>query len=178
MGEELGILIDGDHAGATRLDRRPEAHRLSREQGFAGVRFENPRDDLDQRRLAGAVLADERLDAPGAMSNETSDSAFDSPKALSMPIMRRTGVRELSATPASHRLRRSAVASLSRTDARGRLGDGSLFARPHVSPSHHRLTLLRAPRGIRFVLERKREEQPQQSITDRSCCQRGFVPSA
>ncbi len=65
MGEELGILIDGDHAGATRLDRRPEAHRLSREQELAGVRFENPRDDLDQRRLAGAVLADKRVDAPG-----------------------------------------------------------------------------------------------------------------
>ena len=66
MREELRVLVDGGEPGPARLDRRMKAHLLAAEEDLAPVGADDPGDDLDQRRLAGAVLADQRMDpAPG-----------------------------------------------------------------------------------------------------------------
>ena len=60
--QQAQLLIDG---GDAELDRAPRAADLdwrSGEQNFAGVGLEHPGDDVDHRRLAGAVLPDHRMD--------------------------------------------------------------------------------------------------------------------
>src|SRR6185295_20322664 len=65
MREQLGVLVHGDDAGRPRLHRRAEAHRDAVEPDLAGIGRLQACDDLDQRRLAGTVLADQRVDCPG-----------------------------------------------------------------------------------------------------------------
>ena len=66
LGDE-DLLEDRDDAAALRLARRPDRRdELAVELDLAGVRGVDAAEDLDQRRLAGAVLADERVDLAGA----------------------------------------------------------------------------------------------------------------
>src|SRR5205823_3357692 len=56
------ILIDGLDPGTARVAGGPEVHGLGVEQDLALVRLDRARERLDQRRLAGAVVADDRED--------------------------------------------------------------------------------------------------------------------
>ena len=59
-GGEGEILVDRRHAGAQRIDRRAEDDRAPVDLDAALARFVRARDDADQRRLAGAVVAADR----------------------------------------------------------------------------------------------------------------------
>ena len=56
------VLVDGLDAGVARLDRRAEMHRLAVHQHLAGIGDDRAGEHLDQRRLAGAVVADDAED--------------------------------------------------------------------------------------------------------------------
>src|SRR5882724_2174529 len=66
VGQQRQFLEDADDALARRLGRRCEAHRALLEEHFAGARLDDAGNDLDQRRLAGAVLAEHGMDAAGS----------------------------------------------------------------------------------------------------------------
>ena len=59
------VLVDGLDAGAARIARGAEVHALAVEPDLALVRLQRARERLDQRRLAGAVVADDREDLVG-----------------------------------------------------------------------------------------------------------------
>ena len=63
MGEQFGILVDGGDAGRARFRRRLEADLPLVEEDLARLGRHDAGDDLDQRRLAGAVFADRRVNA-------------------------------------------------------------------------------------------------------------------
>ena len=68
LGHERELLVDDRDAGAPRVQRRPERGDLAIDDDLAVERPDrvDAAEDLDQRRLAGAVLADEPDDLAGA----------------------------------------------------------------------------------------------------------------
>ena len=60
IGAEREVLVDRLDAGALGLRRRLGQERLALEQHLSGRRLHAAGDDLDQRRLAGAVVAEKR----------------------------------------------------------------------------------------------------------------------
>ena len=65
VGKKLGILVDGGDAVIARLDRVAKAHALAGEDDLALVGLLQSGDDLDERRLARAVLADQTVHGAG-----------------------------------------------------------------------------------------------------------------
>ena len=65
IGNQRQFLEDADDSGAARRRRRIERDRSAVEDDTAGVRRDDARQDLDQRRLARSVLAEDRVDAAG-----------------------------------------------------------------------------------------------------------------
>ena len=61
VGKKLRVLIDGGDARAPRLDRGREADDFAVQRDLARVGLKDAGDDLDQRGLSSAVLADERV---------------------------------------------------------------------------------------------------------------------
>ena len=66
LAEQRGLLIDRRDAERLRGRGREPRERLAIERDLTGVRLHRAGEDLDERRLAGAVLADERVDLAGA----------------------------------------------------------------------------------------------------------------
>ncbi len=62
VGEQRGLLVDDGDAGSLSVAGAVEVDALAVEQELAAVAAVQPADDLDERRLAGAVLADEGVD--------------------------------------------------------------------------------------------------------------------
>ena len=62
LGKEAQLLVDDADAGSARVLRRAEGDRLPVESDVAAVGSHRPSQDLHERRLAGAVLADDRVD--------------------------------------------------------------------------------------------------------------------
>ena len=58
--EQREVLVDGLDAGAPRRRRRAERDRFAVEQDLALVERVHAADALDQRRLAGAIVAEKR----------------------------------------------------------------------------------------------------------------------
>ena len=58
---ERKILVDGLDAELARFARVRDGDRFAVDRDLAGVGMVDARDDLDQRRLAGAVVADDRV---------------------------------------------------------------------------------------------------------------------
>ena len=56
------MLVHHPDAGVDRGARRAELHRLARDHDLALVRVVEPVEDVHQGRLAGAVLAEQRVD--------------------------------------------------------------------------------------------------------------------
>jgi hypothetical protein len=65
VAEEVDLLVHRDHARGLRGGRRVEAHRPAVEPDRAGVAAVGAGHHLDERALAGAVLADERVRLAG-----------------------------------------------------------------------------------------------------------------
>ena len=65
VGEEHRLLVDRRDAVALRLRRVADGDVLPGQQDLAAVRLVDAGHDLDQRRLAGAVLAEEGVDLAG-----------------------------------------------------------------------------------------------------------------
>ena len=61
VGHQVDLLVDRADAGRLRLLRRGELDGLAVEQDLAGILPVIAGQDLDQGRLAGAVLADQRM---------------------------------------------------------------------------------------------------------------------
>ena len=61
VGEEQGLLIDRRDAEALGFGGAADRDRLAGEEDLATVRLVDSGDDLDEGRLAGAVLAEERV---------------------------------------------------------------------------------------------------------------------
>ena len=61
LGEQRGLLVDRGHAQAPRQQGIRAVERQAGDGDGTGVRTMGPRHDLDQRALAGAVLAHERV---------------------------------------------------------------------------------------------------------------------
>ena len=66
LGEEQELLVDGGDAAAGGLARGDGGELLVAEADAAAVGGVGAGDDLDERRLAGAVFAEERVDLAGA----------------------------------------------------------------------------------------------------------------
>ena len=66
LGDEVDLLRSDGDAGGLRLLRAREADRLAVEAELARGRAEAAAEDVHQRRLAGAVLADDRVHRAGA----------------------------------------------------------------------------------------------------------------
>ena len=65
IGEEERLLVDCRDAVALRLGGAADRDRLAGQEDLAAVRLVDAGHDLDQRRLAGAVLAEERVHLAG-----------------------------------------------------------------------------------------------------------------
>ena len=92
VGEDHRLLVDGGDAEALRVlrglagrDRRPV------DADLAAVLLLDAGHDLDQRRLAGAVLAEQRVDLAAMQLRETSSSASVAPNRLLTPRTARIG---------------------------------------------------------------------------------------
>ena len=75
VGDQRQLLEDADDAGGVGGGGVGEAHLAAFERHAAFVRLHDARHDLDQRRLAGAVLAEDGVDAARL---RRSSSAFSS----------------------------------------------------------------------------------------------------
>ncbi|GAA0000194.1 hypothetical protein BRDID11002_01940 [Bradyrhizobium diazoefficiens] len=64
--QQIDLLVDRSDAGLKRGLGRARRDLLAAEPDDAGVAREYAGDDLDQRGLAGAVLAEQRMDLAGA----------------------------------------------------------------------------------------------------------------
>ena len=82
--EDLDLLRHVDDAGGGGVGGRGEADRLAGEDDLAGegAGGMNAVEDLDQRRLAGAVLAEERVDLAGAYLDVDPAQGRDAAEAL------------------------------------------------------------------------------------------------
>jgi hypothetical protein len=68
VGAQVHLLVDRADAQLLRRRRRGRAHRLAVQQQLASVGREHAGEQLDQRRLAGAVLAHQRVHLSGAQA--------------------------------------------------------------------------------------------------------------
>ena len=85
------VLVHGLDAVLARR-RRAEAHRLAADADLAGVRRVQAAEDLDERALAGAVVADEADDLAGVRrACSTPRSAWTPPNHLTTPRHSTTG---------------------------------------------------------------------------------------
>ena len=78
--EERRLLVDHRDAGGLGLRGRAEVDVVALEPEGAGVAAVHAGHDLDQRRLAGAVLADQRVDGAGPTLMLAERSARTAPK--------------------------------------------------------------------------------------------------
>ncbi len=65
LGDQVDLLVDGADAGQLRVARPGEMGHLTHEPQLARVGLVDARHALDERGLAGTVLADERVDLTG-----------------------------------------------------------------------------------------------------------------
>ena len=79
---ECEILIDGGDAEGGCVRRSPDPHLPTVEDDGAAVRPVGSGDDLDERRLAGAVVADETDDLPGVGLEVDIGEGLHRPEAL------------------------------------------------------------------------------------------------
>ena len=87
------ILIDGLDAGLARVDRRAEMHDFAGEPDLARVGDHRAAERLDQRRFAGAVVADHGEDLAGIEVEIGVVERGDAPVALDQPARGEDRVR-------------------------------------------------------------------------------------
>ena len=85
VGEERGLLVDDGDARLLRLGGRREVDVLAVEAELARVAAVEPGDDLHERGLAGAVLADEGVDRAGIEAQAAGAQGDDGAERLDDP---------------------------------------------------------------------------------------------
>ena len=103
IGDQRQLLEDADDAGRVGRRRRRERDRLAVEQHAALVGLHDAGHDLDQRRLARAVLAEHRVDAAGLDDEVGLLQRAHAAVALRDALHRRTGSCSASAAPRDDR---------------------------------------------------------------------------
>ena len=82
IGEERRVLVHHGNAVTAALERRTKGDRLPVLQNPPGAWLMNAPDDLDQRALAGAVLAGQRVNATSKKRQADLGQNLDGPEAL------------------------------------------------------------------------------------------------
>ena len=82
IGEERRLLVDHGDAGGLGLRGAVEVDGFAVEQELPGVAAVEPRDDLDERGLARAVLADQRMDGSAVESQASRAQGHDGTEGL------------------------------------------------------------------------------------------------
>ena len=95
VGSEGEFLVDRDDASALGVVGRRKSDRLPEQLDLAGIGALRAGQDLQQRRLAGAVLAEQRVDLAGPTSRWTSSSASTPGKRLLTPVILRIGLSDV-----------------------------------------------------------------------------------
>src|SRR3954469_5039537 len=82
LGREREVLVDGLDPERARLERRADRHLAALEEDLARVRRLHAGERLDERRLAGAVVAAERHDLGRVDGEARAAQRADAPEAL------------------------------------------------------------------------------------------------
>src|SRR4051812_13714873 len=82
LGREREVLVDGLDPERARLERRADRHLAALEEDLARVRRLHAGERLDERRLAGAVVAAERHDLSRVDGEARAAQRADAPEAL------------------------------------------------------------------------------------------------
>ena len=85
VGEDHRLLVDRDDPQRLRIEGARDRARLAVDHDLAGVRLLDAGHDLDQRRLAGPVLADEGVDLARVEGERAPSSAWVEPKRRETP---------------------------------------------------------------------------------------------
>ena len=85
VGQQREVLVEGLDAERARVVRLAEATRLAVDDDLAGVGMHGAREHLDQRRLAGAVVADDGHDLARADREVDAVDGHDRAVALGQP---------------------------------------------------------------------------------------------
>ncbi|MEY9883986.1 hypothetical protein ABIA43_005520 [Bradyrhizobium sp. USDA 328] len=83
--QQVDLLVDGGDAGPKRRLGRARRDLFTTDPDNAGISRKNAGDDLDQRGLAGAVLAEQRMDLAGAQREVDLLQGTHGAKALADP---------------------------------------------------------------------------------------------
>jgi hypothetical protein len=85
--------MDRRDALAQRIARRAELNRPALQENAAGIGADEARDDLDQRRLAGAVFAHQSMDFPRLEIERNAVERLDAGKGLADGFEREAHLR-------------------------------------------------------------------------------------
>ena len=80
--DDRQVLVDGGNAAIEGVARRAEGDRLAVQADFSGVGREHAGEDLDQRRLAGAVVAEQAGHLAGVHGQRDARQRLDRAKGL------------------------------------------------------------------------------------------------
>ena len=86
IGEDAEFLVDDPDAVVARRPRRRQLDRLTVDRDRAGVRADRPGEGLHQRRLAGPVLTDDRMDRSRGDVEVHRLDGDDAPVGLAQPV--------------------------------------------------------------------------------------------
>ena len=92
-GGDGEVLVDRLDAGLAGVLRVLELDRLAVDEDLAGIGHVRPREALDERRLAGAVVADDGEHLAGVQLEVDAGEADDVPERLTRPLACEDGVR-------------------------------------------------------------------------------------
>ena len=104
---ERQLLVDQRDAALARLVRRRRTVRLARQPHLALVGLQRPGKHVHQRALAGAVLADERVDLAGLERKRHAVERDGRPEALADAVETRAGSSSPSRPPRDSTARRA-----------------------------------------------------------------------
>ena len=94
---EVELLEDGGDAGRLRGARVDEPRSLAVDQHVPGVGLDHARENVHQGRLAGPVLAEQRMDLAAVEIEVDPRSAWTPPKCLTTPLHGEQRRRDFSA---------------------------------------------------------------------------------
>jgi hypothetical protein len=92
VGEDQRLLVDGDDAVALRLGGGVDVRRLPVDRHLSVIGTVETGHDLDERRLAGAVLAEQRMHLSAVQGDVRFVERERSPEALGDPVHRQHDV--------------------------------------------------------------------------------------
>ena len=94
-GKSVGLLVDHGDTGGLGLRGAGEVDRFAVEEELAGIAAVEAGDDLDERRLARAVLADEGVDRSAFQRQAARAQSDDGAEGLDHPVQVQGGMRRV-----------------------------------------------------------------------------------